>query len=293
MLDVILALPCLSHFLSLHDSPEEENDDFNLNIDVLNSDTKYLSANYFCLKQYDQPVFSFLNYNIRSLSSNFNNFTELMDSAKLKLDVILLTESWLSDESAESFQLNSYNGFHSYRTLQKGGGVSIFLRDIFNVVQVPEFTYMESFIELNTVKIENPQGADIIIIGIYRPPSGCAENCLTSLDKIISKFKNKKVIISGDLNANLLNFHDNQFVSSIISSFLNLGFYPTTKRATRLNSTNPKNSSLIDHTWTNLDNLIDSNIILTDIPDHFPCMSTFKNANPINLEEPRIHNVEI
>ena len=198
MLDVLLALPSLSHLLSLHDSPEEENDDFNLNIDGLNSDTKYLSANDFCLKQYDQPVFSFLNYNIRSLSSNFNNFTELMDSAKLKLDVILLTESWLSDESAESFQLNSYNGFHSYRTLQKGGGVSIFLRDIFNVVQVPEFTYMESFIELNTVKIENPQGADIIIIGIYRPPSGCPEKIFISLDKIISKFKNKKVIISGN-----------------------------------------------------------------------------------------------
>ena len=70
-----------------------------------------------------------------------------------------------------------------------------------------------------------------------------------------------------------------------MSSFLNFGFYPTTKRATRLNSTNPINSSLIDHTWTNLDNLIDSNIILTDISDHFPCLSTFKNANPIkNLE---------
>ena len=83
----------------------------------------------------------------------------------------------------------------------------------------------------------------------------------------------------------MLNFNDNEFVSSIMSSFLNFGFYPTTKRATRLNSTNPINSSLIDHTWTNLDNLIDSNIILTDISDHFPCLSTFKNANPIkNLE---------
>ena len=181
MLDVLLSLPSLSNLLSLHECPEEENDVFNLNIDVLNSDTKYLGANEFCLKQYDQPIFSLLNYNIRSLSSNFNKFTELIDSAKLKLNVILLTESWLSDDSAESFQINSYNGFHSYRTLQKGGGVSVFIRDIFNVVQVPEFTYIESFIELNTVKIENPQGADIIIIGVYRPPSGCPDNFLKSL----------------------------------------------------------------------------------------------------------------
>ena len=117
MLDAILSLPSLSH-MSLHD---EEKNDLSLNLDVLNSDMKYLSANDFRLKQYDQPIFSLLNFNIRSLSSKFADFTELVESSKTKLDVILFTESCLSDNLVDLFKIKSYKDFHSCRTQQKGG----------------------------------------------------------------------------------------------------------------------------------------------------------------------------
>ena len=128
MLDVLNSLPSLPHLMSLHDSPEAE-EDFNLSLDILNIDSKYISVSDFQQNKYNVPTFSFLNFNIRSLLANYDKFTDMIQNCKLEIDVILITESWLSENCAEFLNIPSYTSKHSFRTLQRGGGVSIFIKE--------------------------------------------------------------------------------------------------------------------------------------------------------------------
>ena len=77
MISELFELPSLPQILSQHDYPEAE-DELNLNIDILNIDSAYVSTPEFQKKHYSEPTFSFFNYNIRSLSSNFDNFTDIV-----------------------------------------------------------------------------------------------------------------------------------------------------------------------------------------------------------------------
>ena len=279
MISELFELPSLPQILSQHDHPEAE-DELNLNLDILNIDSAYVSTPEFQKKRYSEPTFSFFNYNIRSLSSNFDNFTDIVENCGTKLDVILLTETWISSDSIDFFKIPSYSGFHSYRSHKKGGGLSIFINKDHLAHQIPEFSFVNNTLEMNTVKISSGT-AELYLIGIYRPPSGSLDEFFESLEPIIHKFKGKKLIISGDLNLDLLQLQNDQRVLSFFNLLLSSALYPTITRATRLNKNNPKASTLLDHTWTNFNNLLESHVLLTDISDHFPCVSVFKYSTPI------------
>ena len=201
------------------------------------------------------------------------------------LDIILLTESWISNESTDFLQIPSYTAFHTYRTHKKGGGLSLFVRSEYNTLQIPEYSFVNEFIEVNTVKICS-QNVELFVLGTYRPPQCNYEKFLEKLETILENFKNKQVIISGDFNCDLLKIHEKAFAFNVFNSFLSFAFYPTITRLyfilpSRLNTKNPKNSSLLDHTWTNINGFLESNIILSDISDHYPCLTVFKTSEPI------------
>ena len=107
MFDVLNTLSSLPQLMSLHEPPEKE-EDFNLSPDILNIESNYISVSDFQHKKYNVPTFSFLNYNIRSLKTNYGQFTDMIQNCQLDLIIILITEPWLSENCADVIQIPSY-----------------------------------------------------------------------------------------------------------------------------------------------------------------------------------------
>ena len=266
---------------------EPESEDFS--IDSLNIYSNYMSTVDF--RQYNSDGFSLFSHNIRSLSSNFDDLVSLINSVKNLRDILLLTESWVTEVTCDLLNLPGYNSFHIYRNGKKGGGVTFFTNDSLNCEQIKDLSYINKDIELNTIKISN-SNTDIYVFGVYRPPSGNIKKFLTYLENHLEKFKNKRIIFSGDLNIDLMKINTDNNAFDLFNLFCSSGLFPTITRATRFNDNNPNKSSLIDQTWTNLNNYLDSHILISDITDHFPSVTYFENfgapkkAN-YNMEEYR------
>ena len=108
-----------------------DNNHFNVIYPDLNStnSSKYYEIEHYNKLEIDTNTdFSLLNFNIRSLSANFdlfNGFLSLLDS---KFDVITFTESWLKENNKNLCIFDGYNEFHNLRTDgRRGGGISTYI----------------------------------------------------------------------------------------------------------------------------------------------------------------------
>ena len=63
---------------------------------------------------------------IRSVSSNFDDLVSLVNSSKNKLDILLLTESWVNEHTFDLLNLPGYNSFHIYIEILRKGAVLLF-----------------------------------------------------------------------------------------------------------------------------------------------------------------------
>ena len=79
-------------------------------------------------------IFKVLNFNVRSLSKNFNKLQLFLDSLKCDFNVLVLTETWLTDDNKNLFSFPGYEGYYFIRHGKRGGGVSIFLKDKYTCV---------------------------------------------------------------------------------------------------------------------------------------------------------------
>ena len=77
--------------------------------------------------------------NIRSFNKNINTFNIFLDTLVSKPDIILLTETWLTDTDDPSIYLTYYKMFKTNRILKikkKGGGVAIFAHKIVDCLYI-------------------------------------------------------------------------------------------------------------------------------------------------------------
>ena len=278
----LFALPALPHILHSDDQDTTNSEVPSFQLDILNLYSEYVTVAELREAKRDNMTFSILNYNIRSLSSNFDSFNLFLNSQKQKLDVVLVTESWLDESSSEFVKIAGYDEFHTFRNNKKGGGVSFFVNSNKTSVALPKDSYVNSHIEVNSIKII-ANHTDIFFIGIYRPPGGDIEKFLESLESILKKMAGKKIFILGDVNLDLLKIHSDNNAFCLFNLLVSFGLFPTTTRATRYNDKNPSHSSLLDQTWTNIEGFQHSYIVLSDDSDHFPCINFFKN-----LDSPKI-----
>ena len=88
---------------------------------------------YYTIKEYNNIQntlnITILMLNIRSFNKNINTFNIFLDTLVSKPDIIVLTETWLTDTDDPSIYLTDYKMFKTNRILKikkKGGGVAIF-----------------------------------------------------------------------------------------------------------------------------------------------------------------------
>ena len=114
-----------------------------------------------------------------------------------------MTETWFKHENY--LNLSGYNAYHTYRTLGRSGGVSLYIK--FHIVSnaISELCTSNKSIEISTALI-NLNAFQIIIYAINISHSGTIENFTSALTDFFynSHVSRKFSLILGDLNIKIL-----------------------------------------------------------------------------------------
>lgn len=157
--------------------------------------------------------FKILGYNIRSLLPKFHQFK--MELAEANCDVICINESWLRPEiDSQLVYLEGYTltrldrGSNPNCLGRSGGGVCTYIRDSLMHKYIESCSCIENDIEILTMEIQNETCRNMIVLNVYRPPSGDCDIAIDTLrnmcTKIIENNRRQDVVIIGDININLL-----------------------------------------------------------------------------------------
>ena len=118
--------------------------DVNLLNDILPSftDANNVSSDYFTLHSYNDKFnsdslscLSVLNCNVRSFNANGEILISVVSSMITQPQVLVLTETWLTDENRALANIVGYKGFHTIRGT-RGGGVSIYIHDCLSLIHI-------------------------------------------------------------------------------------------------------------------------------------------------------------
>jgi hypothetical protein len=219
----------------------------------------------------NESEISIINFNIRSIRKNFEDFTNLICNSNTNFDVITLTETWMDDNSC----LDDYliTGYHppiaQNRKDRSGGGVLIYLKESFESHNIcHKLSYTDIHNNILTVKaLKNKKSYCISVC--YRAPYSENNTFLENFESVISDVKNKNSIITGDFNYNLFNIQHHEETNHFYNIMTSNSFRTITTKPTRITD---NSSTLIDHIWINdmSPSKIESKIVITDITDHLP-----------------------
>ena len=139
--------------------------------------------------------------NARSLRNSLNDLQTFIDTQTYCIDIIAITETWLSENELSYFNLTHYTAFHSVRKNKRGGGVALYLR---NSYDVGNLIFEQDFNNNNVVIISLLHHKFKISVW-YRQPNNLedadASRFITFYENTLSKHSNMFVL--GDFNINL------------------------------------------------------------------------------------------
>ena len=109
MISDLSSLPFLPNLLNF-DTPGVD-DDNDVYLETLNIDSKYMDKYEFQNHKVNN-CFTFLNFNIRSLNTNFDEISNFLQLSKTQINVAVLTESWVTDCNKDFLNINGFNSFY-------------------------------------------------------------------------------------------------------------------------------------------------------------------------------------
>ena len=172
------------------------------------------SCNYYTLDELNNSIInsslnlSLINCNIRSFSANGTAFEAILHSISNRPKFIVFTETWNSPDSFNLCNFEGYNAIHTFRNGARGGGVSIFCENSFNIEKLESLSMCTETIESCAGRIYI-NGEYLVIIGIYRPHSDSIDNFTVVLESLLNNDllspanKTSMVLLAGDMNVNL------------------------------------------------------------------------------------------
>lgn len=264
---------------------DKENDHTYLN--NIDPDVNYLSkdtCNYIIdtenIALSSSKDFTLMTFNIRSIRKNFNSFTYLLSRLKDKLHAICLTETWLgTSDNMLDYELEGYHPpFCQNRADSKhGGGVLTYIHKDIKCAKIDKnLSFKDEFNHCLATEIVL-NNSKKTIINLYRSPNNLNTNFLEKFEVIMEKAKNRSCYVMGDTNFNLINIDRHATTEEYFNLMTACSFKPLITKPTRITD---NNKTLIDHIWTNdlrTSTSSKSTILITDITDHLPCISSFSN----------------
>ena len=225
--------------------------------------------------------FSVLMINIRSCRKNFSHFLAHFCNVLSYFTCIVFTETWLTEDIDNVFNIPGYYCFNLYRN-NFGGGLKLYLKNGVQGRLLDSFTFINDYFEMLTVELIFGTNKTVLCC-CYHPPTSSIEHnngFIVSLEHFLSLLNNLRVpvILAGDLNINLLNSGCMVYVNTFINTMFELGFSPVITAPTKVNvDNNITRFSLIDHIWiSNTTKNLMSCIFPLDITDHFPVSAFLK-----------------
>lgn len=102
--------------------------------DIIDNNSNYFNRQDLC-SYYDMQNFNnsfsnrqnsliLVNYNIRSVIKNSDDFFAFVGSLNTKVQIIVLTETWMND-SGDWLNIPGFTAYHSVRMGKRGGGVTV------------------------------------------------------------------------------------------------------------------------------------------------------------------------
>jgi hypothetical protein len=241
----------------------------------------------------EKNFFTIFNTNARSLVKNHSYFeilfAELKLSCNFEFDILSFDETWLCCELEDLIRFQNYIPLYKHKTPTKeGGGLALFIKDhiSYNMrddlvnPQADQNLFECIFIELTVAPLT-------VVIGlIYRSPSNQSIGELADyLQKVALKIdkENKKLILLGDFNCDLLQCNTQSSVSDFFDSMMSSSLIPCITLPTRVTE---NTATLIDHIYTTLENgTYVSGTITTDISDHYSNFICFEIRNSKNISK--------
>ncbi len=160
-----------------------------------------------------------------------------MSSFHLEFDVIGVSETWLTDDTVDNYNIPGYNLYYSNRQEARGGGVAVFVKTELKCKECKNLEFNNSYCNTKFIEIEMADSKNIIIGVIYRAPSSNPNFYFTLFNELLNKLillNHKLLFLMGDFNFDLLKLGQdtnvNKFLDFNLSSFL----YPLISCPTRI-----------------------------------------------------------
>lgn len=179
---------------------------------------------------------SFLHINIRSLSRNFDSFSNFWGNIDHTFSFIALSETWLKC-SEDAFEMPGYNFIHNHRHNKTGGGVGLYFSANLNYKVRKDLTYNDKdCAESLFIEILKARGKNIVVGIVYRPPSQNINEFNTNTQSLINKISReiKTCYIISDFNLNLLNCQNHNLTSEFMDIMYPNMFSPLITHPTRI-----------------------------------------------------------
>ena len=251
----------------------------NANEMVDNQNTHYVSHDDLkSMKKDVNDSLSIMHFNARSLPKNFENIENLLHYNEIKLSVIGISETWLTDNcNKEYYSMLGYNGYYTNRNTKKGGGTALYVRSDMSHTSCLKGTYsIDNCFEVTTVRISLKQNKEAYVSCIYKPPNTNIDEFITKYTEFLNKFKGHTLYICGDFNIDLMKYNEHVSTGRFLELNYSYNMYPLIIKPTRITE---KSATLIDNIITNdLRNKMKNFILIDDITDHLPVFTVIANV---------------
>ncbi len=201
----------LNSKLNTEDNQNDENDQ----IQIIKHSPYFDNQKFNSLIKTKNKCFSICSSNIQCLNANYdelNIFINDLRTQKFQFNLICLQESWLSENDAtDHLKLDNYQLIPQGKSCSSKGGLVIYLQTKFEYETIMKPNKYDS-LEEQVIKITKGRiNKHLIIANIYRPPKDLNEKYrqfTNELMPILKSLETKNVIITGDLNIDLLKINE-------------------------------------------------------------------------------------
>lgn len=215
-----------------------------------------------------------LHVNVRDLRvlDRLPQLNQLISKNGKSYEVLIISETWFRNSTeAAAFNLDGFVQTNSFRVGRNGGGVSIYVRERWNIRH--SVTRSSSADDVQTAKVVlSMNGAYMTVIGFYSRTASSMATLLEMLDEELHSEMNGTIILAGDANINILDSWSAQPYAGWLSSN---GLTQYINGITR-----PSSGSCLDHIWVGCcpsGLRLEGTIIQTSLlADHYPVQLSIK-----------------
>ena len=133
-----------------------------------------------------QSSLKLLYFNARSLGGKLTELEFLLDELDIRIDVLLITETWSRPELEAAMSLHNYECFFASRSTRRGGGAAVFIHKTVGCTLLQK--YCDEHNSLVAVQLDNKEKT--VVVSVYRPPdslSASIDTFLNLYDKFLAE----------------------------------------------------------------------------------------------------------